>query len=323
MMDRILILLIGSIILGFSYQVEAYSPNTSPPKERAPVNPGQHSAVYGGSFEGVSGSEAANSGGTETGLGSLVEMFGASANSAQCSSTNFTACLLAAKGFVQVGMDLFSMLDSFKSRDNLSGNHDWSNPDYNFPDTTHPTQPEIPGIEDSKRDMENAVRSGKREDYEKAAKKIQEQADKGLADLAKKGYTYNPKDGTINGPSGKTNISDIHDEDAWSKSLRDKVVENFKNASSGQGSLFGSAHSGLDLSSLRNRRKMTSKGQKRRGVSSFLNKLDKGLVDPSQVAGMSRNVGNGDKIGVPMGSLFKTIQNRYNTLERNQEFLGQ
>ena len=160
----------------------------------------------------------------------------------------------------------------------------------------------------------DAIQSGKPKDYQKAKDTLQKEVDKNLAELADKGYKYDPKNGTISGPFGTKSLSDIKSNSSSSaKGLRrPKVLEGSMGDQGG-----GSAYSSSSLNKWK-RRKPTTKKSKR-DVSSFLKKLDKGQIDTSKMAGMSRNVGNG-KIGSSIGNLFKAIEKRYNLLERKKEF---
>ena len=268
-----------------------------------------------------------NFAGVRDGSEVVVEGTAADKNAGKCGWTDKRACVLAVAGYAQAVANLATMLSNFSSRDQLTAEGtDWSRPDFRFPDPGDGdgdgdgTTQSGDGGDDSSTDednnrflktMEDAIRSGKYEDYKAAKDTLQKEIDKNLDELAGKGYKYDPKKGTISGPFGTKSLSDINSnssKSAWAKDLKSKALESLRKSS-------------MDNSRSMNkwkRRKPTANKSKR-DVSRFLKKLDKGQINSSKMAGMSRNIGNG-KMGPSIGNLFKAIQNRYNVLEENKEF---
>lgn len=280
-----------------------------------------------------SGSITLNSTGIMTGVNAGKNASFGSQNAARCSPKRFMNCVKAAAGFAQVVSSLMQMLNTMKSRDDLSPGTDWSMP--NFGSNFGAVDPADSAYIDP---IIRAAEAGDVVAYEQAQQQLLEKLKPDIDKLEKMGFTIDPLTGEVKTPPGSPSLASAGVGGGLGGRLDayDAQAMNALNASgqgdgsgSGPGNLFGKANSaggagggsaaGGSFDGFDGGRGISSLGSGS-GVDQFLNKLDKGDLNGDKLVGMSKNTKDGDAIGVAMGNLFKMVHVKYKSLNTKNEF---
>ncbi|MCO5112644.1 MAG: hypothetical protein M9899_00560 [Bdellovibrionaceae bacterium] len=269
---------------------------------------------------------ASSAGGTANGLG-IGEMANAgingaigAANAPRCFKTppNPEACITMILSFLQLAMSLMQGGQSFDARDALSPGVDWSMD----PGVINPEDNPIPGHLDPGwlDPLKDAMKTGKKSDYENAKIQMEKKAQPYLDKLAAMGYSVDAN-GNVKGPNGAIDPSSLLGDGAADKylaGLSNKLGE--LDTSGGGGMIAGSSGSGSGSFGRGLASDDDDSSGKKGGVDDFLNKLKKGEVDGSKLSGMSKGA-DGDRLGVAMNNIFRMIQIKYTAIDKDKQFL--
>lgn len=267
------------------------------------------------------GGASANSAGVQEILNAATNGAIAAANAPPCFKTppNVTSCILMALGFAQLAMSMMQSGGSFDGRDVLAPGVDWSLDPGIIDNDSNP----IPGhLDDGWFDpIKDAMKTGQKSDYENAMNQLKNKSQGYLDKLEKMGYKVDMNTGMVTGPNGPIDPSSVNFSDAAAeKYLAGLAGKLGELDTSGGGGMIASGAGGAGAGFGRGLAGDDDESGSKSGVDDFLKKLKNGEVDGSKLSGMSKGMGN-DRIGVAMNNIFRMIQVKYTSIDKDRKFL--